>query len=669
MLQLKRKIENQQRREICVRRKKFGLYTILLTFLACLFAHWALSQQNQSGFDAQARSQDILAHLNAVIQFYRAVTQPIQKAGEPNDVVYRDQAVALSSQIAGFAFQSAKAEAALINSGQTSQTTPSSTDTDRQQRTQAFKANLEKQINDLETREAALDKQIAAAKPRDVAALKAQKKQLYGALDLANAMKDAMQKIIGMSDTHGHTGLAADIDRLQDSIPELQSNNKTASPQLTALDSARSSGVTSQGGVLFELLGTRHTLHTLQGYNDNLREQALALRTPLSSMLRNLIQRGQQLSQEAVNSVPSSPALKHAARSSANPPAAVETDGSAQPDSDQADIDTITARFKALSAATVPLSQEIILLDESRANLAAWQTSVDREYKSILYSILLRVLVILIALGIIVAGGRIWTRATNRYIRDIRRRRQLLIVRRIVVGVLSAIVILFGFVTQFNSIATFAGFLTAGIAVGLQTILLSVAAYFFIIGRYGVKVGDRITVASVTGDVIDVGLFRFYMMELAGSGIELNPTGRIAVFSNAVLFQTGTPLYKQMPGTEFAWHELTIKLTDTANYKTVCDAILKETHAVYDEYRDRIEQQHRNIQNWMQASIEAPAVQSRLQFNAGGFQLWVRFPVEIRHAAQTDEKLTQALFDLMARNPEVKSAVAAMPVIQASVRG
>jgi hypothetical protein len=159
------------------------------------------------------------------------------------------------------------------------------------------------------------------------------------------------------------------------------------------------------------------------------------------------------------------------------------------------------------------------------------------------------------------------------------------------------------------------------------------------------------------------------MMELAGSGTELNPTGRIAVFSNAVLFQAGTPLYKQMPGTEYAWHELIVKLTDTANYKTVCEAILKEIHAIYDGYRAQIEQQHQGVQNWMQVAIDLPTVESRLQFNGGGFQLCARFPVEIKQASETDEKLTQALLELMAKNPEIKSAVASTPVIQASVRG
>jgi hypothetical protein len=101
----------------------------------------------------------------------------------------------------------------------------------------------------------------------------------------------------------------------------------------------------------------------------------------------------------------------------------------------------------------------------------------------------------------------------------------------------------------------------------------------------------------------------------------------------------------------------------------VCEAMMKEVHAVYDEYRANIELQHRGVENWMQASIDPPTVESRLLFNGGAFQLWARFPVQIKQASETDEKLTQALLDLMSRHPEVKSGVASTPLIQASIRG
>jgi small-conductance mechanosensitive channel len=665
MEQVERKYDDcwlQRCRHVYRLRRRTTLLLIALAGSALPFGppRLGFSQQAQAPqFDFQARIHDIVAHLNTVVQFYRAFTQPIQKVGEPNDVVYRDQAMALSAQIAGFAFQSAKAEASFMAGYAAGQTTSIDTaGADEQQRIHVNEANVEKRINDLKARQADLDKQIASARPKALATLQAEQKQIKGALDLANAMKDAMQKIVRLSDSQEGTGFGGDIDRLERSVPELANNTKTAAAPLTMLDSARSAGVTSQGIVLFQLFETRQALNTLIQDNDDLHKHALALRSPISTILRQLIQQGQQLSSQLAGPGTPVPLATQGGKAAPVPSA-----------SEQPDLDSITTRFKALSAASVPLSQEIIVIEQSRSNLTAWQTSVDREYKGILHALLFRVFVIAVALALIVGGGELWTRATNKYIRDIRRRRQFLIVRRVVVGFLSAIVVLFGFVTQFNSLATFAGFITAGIAVGLQTILLSVAAYFFIIGRYGVKVGDRITISSVTGDVIDVGLVRFYIMELAGSGTELNPTGRVAVFSNAVLFQAGTPLYKQMPGTEYAWHELIVKLNDTANYKLVCDAVMKEVHAVYEDYRAAIERQHRGVENWMHASIASPTIDSRLQFNGGAFQLWIRFPVQIRDAAVTDEKLTQALFDLMAKSAEIKSAIASTPVIQASVRG
>jgi small-conductance mechanosensitive channel len=615
------------------------------------------SARSQAAQNAGLQDQGpaIIRHLDGTLQFYRTVNEPIQRAGEPNDVVYRDQAIAQAVQVGKLAFQSATAEAALIGTG----TTAATQESDQQQRIQAVEASNTQQIHDLEAREKVLDRQIANANSRTAGALQAQKEQVHAALELDYAIRDALNRI-ETSGARGATGLLSDVNRLQHSMPELEGNNKTSAPQLMTIDSALSAGVTTQGEVLLDLLETQHSLAATLQANDRLRQQAIDLRAPMLTIVRRLLQEGQQLSQQAEAALPTATKASkgHAPQPQGTPSAPAPED-----------LQSITKQFKALSGATVPLSEEVIVLEQSHANLNAWQASVHQEYASILHSLLLRILVMAIALGIIIGGAEAWTRATNKYVRDLRRRRQLLIVRRVVVGFLSAMVLVFGFVTRFDSLATFAGFITAGIAVGLQTILLSVAAYFFIVGRYGIRVGDRITVASVTGDVIDVGLVRFYMMELAGTGNSLNPTGRVAVFSNAVLFQAGTPLYKQLPGTGYAWHELTVRLADAADYKTVCAAIVKEVQGVYEEYRPAIERQHQTVEQWMQASIETPEIDSRLQFTGGVFQLWARFPVEIREAAEIDEKITQALLELMARDAAVKAAIVGTPSIQPSVRG
>ena len=470
-----------------------------------------------------------------------------------------------------------------------------------------------------------------------------------------------MQKVSSVSSISNETGFLAQVSQLEQSAPGLIAGKPAVGATLESLSAAKSAGVTSQAGVLFRLLGTRQSIEGLLKEEDSLHQQAVSLHDPLVSILRKKIAEGEALAQQTsgatVGSLSPASAATGAQSAGANLAAT------------RKNFDDLTTTFKRISAASIPLSQEITAIEQGRANLQAWYTAVNDEYISILHSLLLRVAGIAAALLIIFILGEGWRRATTKYVRDIRRRRQLMVVRRLVIGFLSGLVMIFGLVSQFSSLATFAGFITAGLAVGLQTILLSVAAYFFIIGRYGVKVGDRITVAGVTGDVAEVGLVRFYMLELAGSGTDLYPSGRIAVFSNAVLFQAGTPLYKQLPGTEYLWHEMTVKLNPGAEFQPAMETMLKSVQGVYDTYREQIERQHQVLESWMDTSFDVPSIQSSLQLADAGPQFWIRFPVLIREINAIDDKMNRALMHAIESDEKTKGAVAAPPVIKAAVKG
>jgi small-conductance mechanosensitive channel len=275
----------------------------------------------------------------------------------------------------------------------------------------------------------------------------------------------------------------------------------------------------------------------------------------------------------------------------------------------------------------------------------------------------------MVALAIILVLSQVWRRITFRYVSDPRRRRQFLVMRRVVIGFLITVVLILGFVSEFSSLATFAGFITAGIAVGLQAVLLSVAAYFFIIGRYGIRVGDRISVAGVTGDVVDIGLVRLYLMELAGTGLDFYPTGRIVVFSNAVLFQTSTPLFKQIPGTEYAWHEVAVAIVPDGNHKMAQEKLVATVNQVYSRYRDNIERQHAEIERHVDIQVEMPRPEARIQFSDAGLELLVRYPVEIRNAPDTDEQMTRKVLELVETDAAVKAAVSGTPKIRSVVKG
>jgi small-conductance mechanosensitive channel len=618
------------------------------------------------GIDVNQRSQDIVEHLGEVIKFYRMTVTPIQKTGEPSDILYAEQAQSVATQVAQLAFQSARDEAALLAriQGASGKTAAQPTQGEAQ-RLRGAQARVAQSIQNLQTQLADVDKQIANARTRARATLQQQKEDVQGQLELAAAEQEALAKVAGISASQTNSGLQGEIDRLQSAVPEVvDSKVKPVANTMESIGSLRDAGVTTQAQVLFQLLGTLRAIDQRVEEVRKLQDQAKELRTPLVNILRATVQQGQKLESAAGNTTaPAGPNGAKAASSGKGINAGANGNST-----DRAAVkktyDQLTDAFKTISGVSVPISQEVLLLEQAQGNLLSWRAAVDTERKGIIHALLIRLVLIAVVLGVVFVLGEVWRRAVVRYVQDLRRRRQLLFIRRLVIGFFSGIVILLGFVTQFSSLATFAGFISAGIAVGLQTILLSVAAYFFIVGRYGVKVGDRITVANVTGDVVEVGLARFYMLELAGAGAELHPTGRVAVFANSVLFQTGTPLYKQIPGTSYAWHEIVVKLKPGSDYQPALQKVRGAVEAVYGEYRTQIERQHAQTEAWMDTAVPSPKIEARLRLT-DGLQYSVLYPVEMGRAADTDQKVTQKVLDAIAQDPATAQAIDGAPTLRA----
>ena len=596
----------------------------------------------------------ILHNLNEVISWYRHATTGVQSVGLPSDTIYQDNTKSVGEQAVRLAFQSAKAETAIITAQEKAAGNQPSGETTQEQNLQQLEARTTAQIDQLQSQIKTLEGQIPRAPYAKRRALMSQHDALQSELELQKALLDAIQKMASFVETNGEIsgGLEGAVNQLARSIPEVLGTSSTAqkttsNPASTSAKPTRanSGGLISEVMTLYDYMTAMHQIDGLIRETDDTRDVADQLRTPLRSALRLTMQQSQQLANQ--------------------PPATAAQ----QLDTERQTFQALTQRFKQLSDALLPLSQEMIVLNDAKTNFGQWRESIGRESKYVLRSVLLRIVGIAIALVVILVLSEIWRRITFRYIGDPRRRRQFLVMRRVVIGFLIAIVLTLGFVSEFSSLATFAGFITAGIAVGLQALLLSVAAYFFIIGRYGIRVGDRISVAGVTGDVVDIGLVRLYLMELAGTGLDLYPTGRIVVFSNSVLFQAGTPLFKQIPGTEYAWHEVVVNIAPAGNHKAAQEKLISAVDAVYSKYRDQIERQHATIERRVDIQVATPKPEARLQFADTGLELLVRYPVDIRKAPEIDEQMTRKVLQLTETDAELKAAVAGTPKIRSAVKG
>jgi small-conductance mechanosensitive channel len=633
--------------------KRPGL-TLAVALLTVLAALPAMPAQTPVGLNSDA----ILDHLNAVINWYRGAVTRVPTVGLPSDAVYQYNAQNLAAEVVQLAFQSAQAEAAIIPAASAASTPSGGASTSQQ--------NLAKMLSDVTTRISALqgqisdlDQQIARAPKAKRQQLTAQKESAQGELELRNATRQALDQMAQFVSSNGESskgGLEGSINELRRSVPELANPGTaktTAKPASANTSMPASTGLIGEVMGLYDQLQGMHQLSQMTVETARVREAATNLRSPLVATLRATIQQGEQLA-NATNQAPPQPGQQ--------PP------GQQQPDQQRKQFEALTARFKQIASASLPLSQETILLDQSRSNFMEWRQSVVHESNRILRSIVLRVLGIALAMGVILLLSEVWRRITFRYVTDMRRRRQFLALRRIVIGFCMGIVLILGFVSEFSSLATFAGFITAGLAVGLQTILLSVAAYFFLVGRWGIRVGDRISVAGVTGDVVDVGLVRLYLIELAGTGVDLFPTGRIVVFSNAVLFQATTPLFKQLPGADYAWHEVAVALNPAGKIHLVETQLFDAVNSVHEGYRGELQRLLGTTERRVDIQLKVPEPHGQLQYTDTGLEYAVRYPVGLHQVSEVDDKITRKLLEILEQQPELQASVSGFPKIRAAVK-
>ena len=629
-------------------------FSAILTLAAILGGTRAGTVQNDE--NPTITGDAIIDHLDAAIGWERCLAGIDVGAGQPSDTLYLDNARNLGNQVVQFAFQSAEAESALlgnekVGNGTATNNSSSTEGTSTQQNLARAAADATARIGQTQARIDELKKRIAAPHRMRQEALAAERDTLQHELELDKALQGALNKIVAFASSSENvsTGLQGKINNLKRSVPELTSANSNSSAAQKAVQSSTkashpgSSGLFGQASTVFSQLGDLHDVDQILSQTSKLRDTADKLQAPLRSALKATIQQGRDAASRQASSDPD------------------------EAKAVQQNLAALTARFKQISDAAIPLRQEIILLDQGHADLQEWRDSVVKEYKRVLRSFLDRIFVIILALALVAAFSAVTRRAIYRYVRDARRRRQVLLLRRFVTGFLMFVVIALGFLSEFSSLATFAGFLTAGIAVALQTVILSLAAYFFLIGRYGVRVGDRVTVSGVTGDVIDIGLVRLYLMELAGTGIDLYPTGRVVVFSNSVMFQAA-PFFKQLPGTSYTWHEVALGLSPDANVRMVEAELLKAVNSVFAEYESNIQRQYRMVEQLMDTQLSSPGPQSQLRLGEGGLEVVLRYPVELDHASEFDDRVTHKLVETISKSAALKDMVTGSPKLRSSLK-
>jgi small-conductance mechanosensitive channel len=178
------------------------------------------------------------------------------------------------------------------------------------------------------------------------------------------------------------------------------------------------------------------------------------------------------------------------------------------------------------------LSDRLGAQQELVALYGRWGEQVELQQKIVIHLILQSLaLLAAICILVILAGWGLQL-ALERIVHDSRQKQTLKTVLNLgmqLVGLVLILLIIFGVPRQMPTIL---GLVTAGLTVVFQDFILAFCGWFVLMGPNGVRVRDWVEIDGVGGEVVELGLFRTWLLETGNWTAHGHPTGRRVSFLN-----------------------------------------------------------------------------------------------------------------------------------------
>ena len=170
-----------------------------------------------------------------------------------------------------------------------------------------------------------------------------------------------------------------------------------------------------------------------------------------------------------------------------------------------------------------------------------------------------------VAILIVVVLRRLLLRFVDTRVEDVRTRYRWSKGSAYAAFSVAAIFILAVWLEGIGNLGTYLGLLSAGLAIALRDPLTDLAGWVFIMGRRPFDLGDRIQIGEHAGDVIDLRIFQFSLLEIGNWVAADQSTGRIIHVPNAKVFTE--PLANYTAQFEYLWNETPIVVTFESDWR------------------------------------------------------------------------------------------------------
>ena len=224
----------------------------------------------------------------------------------------------------------------------------------------------------------------------------------------------------------------------------------------------------------------------------------------------------------------------------------------------------------------------------------------------------------------------------------------------LIIPLIGVIIIGAVWLPAFKQFGAFLGLFSAGLAIALKDPLTNFAGWIFLLFRKPFVVGDRVQIGEHAGDVVDIRIFQFTLLEI-GNWVDADQsTGRIVHIPNGKVFIV--PQANYTSGFDYIWNEIPVRLTFESDN-------LKAKSILQDIVNDKAKNFSGDVENEILEASKTyliyyknltPIVYTKVK--DFGIQLTIRYLCSPRKRRSSEHEIWEEIIARFKNEPEIQFA-------------
>ncbi len=205
-----------------------------------------------------------------------------------------------------------------------------------------------------------------------------------------------------------------------------------------------------------------------------------------------------------------------------------------------------------------------------------------------------------------------------------------------------------------SQVGTFLGLVSAGVAIALKDLLVDFAGWMILITKPPFEVGDRIQIGPHSGDVVDVSVLHFHLLEIGNWVDSDQSTGRLIRIPNSKILTD--PIANYTSEFPFLWHEVPVVITFESDWRRAKTLLMEMVSDASVETSQRAAEFLRKRPSRMLISYATVTSTVYTSVLDHGICLAMRFLTDPRRRRAFDQELWEGVLDIMSNEPNIELA-------------